>query len=121
MKQAMRKARSSVPADHGAFDAIVEEHMRASSVEVGKMFGSIALKAHGKVFAMLVKGSMVVKLPADRAQFLVSSGKASPFDPGHGRVMKEWVTIAPSKAASWAQFAAEARVAAEGAARRSKK
>lgn len=40
---------------------------------------------------MLVKDALVVKLPGERVKELLSDGTARPFDPGHGRVMKEWV------------------------------
>ena len=73
------------------------------------MFGATALKVGGKVFAMLVKGELVVKLPASRAEALRDSGKAHAFDPGHGRIMKEWVAIPSTNDGLWAKHAAEAR------------
>ena len=57
------------------------------------MFGSVGLKVHGKVFAMVVNGALVVKLPAPRAGALIQSGQCTAFDPGHGRPMKEWVSV----------------------------
>jgi TfoX/Sxy family transcriptional regulator of competence genes len=57
------------------------------------MFGSPVLKVGGKVFAMLVKGRLVVKLPKERVERLVASGTGKPFDPGHGRPSKEWVAV----------------------------
>ena len=36
---------------------------------------------------------VIVKLPKERVDELVSSGKGGCFDPGHGRVMKEWLSI----------------------------
>lgn len=75
-------------------------------VEVSRMFGSDAVKAHGKVFAMHVKGRLVVKLSASRAEELISSGIGAAFDPGHGRTMKQWVAIGPEH--EWMPLAREA-------------
>lgn len=58
-----------------------------------RMFGSTGLKVNGKVFAMLVKGRFVAKLPRERMDQLVASGAGASFDPGHGRLMKEWVAL----------------------------
>ena len=81
------------------------------------MFGATALKVGGKVFAMLVKGEVVVKLPASRAEALRESGKAHAFDPGHGRILNEWVAIAATDTGLWAKLAAEARAFVSGAAK----
>ncbi len=65
----------------------------------GKGFGSGALKVKGKIFAMMSsKGEFVVKLPKQRVDELVSSGQGERFDPGHGRLMKEWVVIVAGRA-----------------------
>jgi hypothetical protein len=75
----------------------------------GTGFGASGLKTGGKLFAMLAKGELVLKLPKQRVDELIASGAGTRFDPGHGRVMKEWVTIAPSRGAEWAALADEAR------------
>lgn len=72
-----------------------------------KMFGSPGLKVQGKVFAMLVRGKLVVKLSKDRVDALVAAGDGEYFDPGHGRLMKEWVAIGEPGAA-WPRLAREA-------------
>lgn len=64
-------------------------------VETTRMFGSDGLKAAGKTFAMITRGRLVVKLPRDRVGQLVDAGVAERFDPGHGRLMKEWASLAP--------------------------
>jgi hypothetical protein len=74
-----------------------------------KGFGAGALKVNGKIFAMMSsKGLFVVKLPKKRVDELVASGAGQPFDPGHGRLMKEWLAVAP-KWKSWDDLAVEAR------------
>lgn len=90
------------------FTPIVDAFASEATVEVSRMFGSDALKAGGKVFAMHVKGCLVVKLRASRAEELIAGGVASAFDPGHGRPMKQWVAIAPEH--EWMLAAREAFV-----------
>ena len=64
-----------------------------ASVTQGKMFGSTALKVNGKVFAMVVKGKFVAKLPTTHIAVLMQEVGAENFDPGHGKLMKEWVAL----------------------------
>jgi hypothetical protein len=75
----------------------------------GKGFGSTGLKVNGKLFAMVSArtGQFVAKLPKERLDALVRSGQAKNFDPGHGRVMKEWVALDGGKA-DWVALAKEA-------------
>jgi hypothetical protein len=44
---------------------------------------------------------------APSADALVASGAGERFDPGHGRVMKEWVSVGHG-AADWLELAREA-------------
>jgi len=66
-----------------------------------KGFGSKGLKVARKMFAFHSKERLVVKLPGDRVDALVSQGKAERFDPGHGRLMKEWLAVGFSRKALW--------------------
>jgi hypothetical protein len=77
-----------------AFDPIAKAFVKVPGVSSGTGFGSNpGLRLKGKIFAMWVKGALVVKLPKERVSALVAAGEASQFDPGHGRLMKEWATI----------------------------
>ena len=74
----------------------------------GKGFGSGALKVNGKIFAMMSsKDQFVVKLPKQRVDELVASGEGERFDPGHGRIMKEWIVV-ENRNADWLELAREA-------------
>ena len=74
-----------------------------------KKFGSSGLKINDKIFAMISsKGEFVVKLPQQRVDALITSGKGKRFDPGHGRLMKEWLTVGTSSEKVWLQLAKEA-------------
>jgi hypothetical protein len=72
-----------------------------------RAFGSTSLKTDGKIFAMLVKDRLVVKLPADRVSALVEDGVGERFDPGHGRIQKEWLSVISSDQEMWRTFAVE--------------
>ena len=72
-----------------------------------RAFGSTSLKTDGKIFAMLVKDRLVVKLPAPRVAELVGEGVGEPFDPGHGRIQKEWLSVSGADAEQWHRLATE--------------
>jgi hypothetical protein len=66
------------------------------------------LRVRGKIFAMLIDGELVVKLPRDCVDQLVASGVDARFDSGNGRVMKEWVTVPFAHRADWNQLTNDA-------------
>lgn len=90
------------------FGAVAAELLADPAVSEARMFGSQGLKVGGKVFALAVKGQIVVKLPQTRVEALVADGAGRPFDPGHGRLMKEWVAVPPGGALDWLSLAREA-------------
>lgn len=91
------------------FDRLAEQFLTNPRVQRGRMFGTTALKLSGKVFAMLVKGNLVVKLSASEAGDLVDAGVATFFDPGHGRPMRQWVAMPATHAPRWRRLAEQAR------------
>jgi hypothetical protein len=95
---------------------IAEAFEQNQKVEGSRKFGSNGLKVKGKLFALFTQGTLVVKLPRGRVVALVEAGLGTPFDPGHGRLMKEWLTVTGTKA-SWADFAREAHDFVKGAKR----
>jgi hypothetical protein len=74
----------------------------------GSGFGRSALRFNGKIFAMLVRGRLVVKLPADRVNTLVTDGHGNRFDANKGTPMKEWLALAPESELDWSALAREA-------------
>jgi hypothetical protein len=94
----------------------VTEFEAKSTGGTGRKFGSNGLKANGKLFALFTQGTLVVKLPKDRVAALVAKGHGQPFDPGHGRLMKEWLTVV-SPRISWIDLAREAHAFVGGAKR----
>ena len=57
---------------------------------------------------MLVRGRLVVKLPAPRVDALVAAGEGVRFDANKGVAMKEWFTLDAASAADWSRLCAEA-------------
>ncbi len=110
------KAAEAPPLDP-AFASVVAAFAldRGVTRERGWGAGNHVLKVKGRVFAMLWKGRLVAKLPRERVDALVGQGVGERFDPGHGRVMKEWVVVEPGRA-SWVDLAREAWPFVEAAA-----
>lgn len=92
------------------FDELAERMLgEDAAVEQGRMLRAVGLKTSGKFFAMVVKGELVVKLPAQRVAVLVSGGAGRPFERGPGRPMREWISLRPADAAACAAYVGEAR------------
>jgi hypothetical protein len=83
---------------------------RGVSAESGRGFGSSALKIDNRIFAMLASGDQfVVKLPRNRVEALVAAGDGKQFDPRrNGKLMKEWLVVAPGLETRWLPLAQEA-------------
>jgi len=91
-----------------AWRAVVAAQPPRRKIAVVEKFGSENLRIDGTVFAIHFKGSLVVKLPAERVAELRRTGVGGPFILGK-REMKEWVAIAPSASRRWRALADEAR------------
>lgn len=105
----MKKKATKQSAIDPQFASLIDTLLRDAGVTQSKMFGAPGLKVRGKVFAMLVKGRLVVKLPREQVDGLVASSRGQYFDPGHGRLMKEWVAVGPASQAMWLKLAREAK------------
>ncbi len=74
----------------------------------GSGFGRSALRWEKKIFAMLVRGRLVVKLPAPRVDALIAGGDGVRFDANKGTPMREWFSLDPDSGLPWAPLAREA-------------
>ncbi len=98
---------SALKAEPQLAPVVCEFEERSQKADRGRKFGSNGLKVHGKLFALFTQGTLVVKLPKHRVAALIAAKVGSAFDPGHGRAMKEWLTVTSAKA-SWIDLAREA-------------
>ena len=89
------------------FRPVVDAFAKYGDVRGGKMMSSYGLKVNGRIFAMFGRRQFVTKLPKARVDALVKEGAGKNFDPGHGRLMKEWVVVADG-GPDWLQVAKEA-------------
>lgn len=92
------------------FGAIVARHAGTPGVGTGVSWGGTPdLRVHDKIFAMLSRGELVVKLPEARVDDLVADGTGSRFDPRrNGRLMREWATVPMGRAEIWDALADDA-------------
>jgi hypothetical protein len=74
----------------------------------GGGFGRTALRFDNKIFAMLVRGQLVLKLPAERIDALIATGAGVRFDANKGTAMKEWFSLGPDSRQPWLPLAREA-------------
>jgi hypothetical protein len=99
------------------YEDLVDELMGIDGVTPprgGGGFGRSALRYEGKIFAMLVRGRLVLKLPASRVTALIRSGNGIAFDANKGTPMREWLSLDPDSSLSWLSLATEALDFARG-------
>ena len=58
-------------------------------------FGTNGLTVAGSIFAMAVKGRLVVKIDRQRVDALVAAGTGERLETSTGKAMKEWVSVGP--------------------------
>ncbi len=94
------------------YAGLVEALVNTSDANIDrskKGFGSSGqLRIKGKIFVMLVRGRLVVKLPRQRVDRLIAAGQGQRFDPGRGRLMQEWFSLDPAAETDWLTLANEA-------------
>jgi hypothetical protein len=93
------------------FAALIDELLGIPGVTPprgGSGFGRSALRVENKIFAMLVRGDLVLKLPSRRVDALIAAGQGSRFDANKGTPMREWLRLDPESALPWPPLAREA-------------
>ena len=92
------------------FGRLADRLLEDAAVEPGSGFGGVpGLRVRRKIFAMLCRGELVVKLSKERVDELVSAGAAARFDARNdGRLMKEWVSVPLTHRRRWPALSREA-------------
>lgn len=118
-KKGLRTSNGSAVARSGEarFAALAIELAGLPAVTIGsgkRGFGSGALLVNGRIFAMVTRGDLVLRLPAPRVAELIAAGQGRPFEAGRGRPLNEWM-VAAASGRRWRAFAEEARAHVGGA------
>jgi hypothetical protein len=107
-----------MPQPEERFENLVDEMTGLEGVVPptgGRGFGRTALRVDGKIFAMLVRGSLVLKLPAARVDALAEAGEGIRFDANKGTPMREWLSLDAESGQDWASLSREALEFVRGA------
>jgi hypothetical protein len=102
---------AGVPSPRRRFEDLVDELTGTPGVTPprgGNGFGRSALRFQGKIFAMLVRDRLVLKLPAGRVDALAAAGEGAHFDANKGTPMREWLSLDPGSSQPWLPLAEEA-------------
>ncbi|NUP46847.1 MAG: hypothetical protein HOW97_05960 [Catenulispora sp.] len=86
-----------------------------ADVTTGTMMGFPCLRRAGAFFASCDhrSGDLIVKLPRNRVEQLITAGVGRPFAPA-GRTFREWVLIDDRDKTHWTELIDEARAFAGG-------
>lgn len=96
------------------FDTLAQGLLARPGVDSGTGFGgSPGSGSTARIFAMLVRGRLVVKLPAARCAELRDAGAAEALAVGR-RVMQEWIEVLAEDRETWQALAGEAYAFAGG-------
>jgi hypothetical protein len=89
---------------------LADKHLEESGTTRSTMMGFPCLRHRGAFFACVERttGHLIVKLPANRVQELVLSGRAISFAP-NGRTFKEWAAFPQPNRKEWTAMLGEAR------------
>jgi hypothetical protein len=93
------------------YESLVDELLGIPGVtppQGGSGFGRGAIRFQKKIFAMFVRGQLVLKLPAGRVDELVAAGEGVRFDANKGTPMREWLSLDPASSLPWPPLAREA-------------
>jgi hypothetical protein len=101
----------------GRYEDLIGELIGTAGVtppQGGSGFGRSAVRFQKKIFVMLVRGRLVLKLPAGRVDALIAAGEGVRFDANKGTPMKEWFSLGPDSELPWLPLAQEALDFARG-------
>jgi hypothetical protein len=88
--------------------AIADELHYNPEISQSRKSLSSGLRIKSKIFAMLSKGQIVVKLPQTRVDELIERGEGERYESG-GHPLREWVLIKPTTEEGWMGLVQEAQ------------
>jgi len=89
--------------------AKLKDHFsKVDGVIVNAGRGAQGMKVGKKMFAMFLKGDLLLTMPPARVEELVAAGRGFAYDPGTGKPMKNRVLIPAAKKRSWIKLCEEA-------------
>ncbi len=99
-----------MPTTEERYEELIDQLLGTDGVTPpgGSGFGRGSIRYRRKIFAMLVRGQLVVKLPASRVDELLAAGEGDRFDANKGTPMKEWFSLDPESSLDWLPLAREA-------------
>jgi hypothetical protein len=100
------------------FKKVTGAALERRDVTAGTMMGLPCLRVAGAFFASCDHrtGDLIVKLPRERVEQLITAGDGKPFAPA-GRTFREWVLIDDRDQNRWAELINEALAYVGGEAR----
>ncbi|WP_375572181.1 hypothetical protein ABWH92_03480 [Ahrensia marina] len=94
------------------FSRLISQQRDKPQVDIGKMLHAEALRVAGKGFAFATGDTIVMKLPKERIDELVSDGVGERMTMGEGekrRTMREWIAVPCHRPDACEELADEAR------------
>jgi len=91
------------------FWELAAPHLASPGIAESTMMGSRCLRVGGEFTGMIDvrTGELILKLPRERVDALVASGKTEPFAP-NSRVFKEWTLVPHGDRRAWKRLIDEA-------------
>lgn len=91
------------------FWAVAEPILARAGVTRSTMMGLPCVRVDGRFFGSFDRrtGDLLVKLPQERVDQLVDTGRAHAFAPS-GRRFREWAAVSPTRQRSWPALLEEA-------------
>lgn len=97
------------------YDSIAATWLTRPGITTKKMFASVGLAAgNGKVFAMLCRNELVIKITAGRVDDLEATGIGRRFHSGPNRPMREWLSVDDPNPELWRDLIDEAHAHTAG-------
>jgi hypothetical protein len=86
------------------YQDLCDEMLTLPGASIGRALSNEGLMVNGKLFAFLLRGKLIVKLPVERVAEVIAAGTGAAALMG-SRTMKQWVEVTAD--VDWPQLARE--------------